>query len=272
LATYAIGDLQGCFAPLERLLDAISFDRGRDRLWFVGDLVNRGPDSLQCLRFVHGLGDAAVTVLGNHDLHLLCVAEGIHGLGKRDTLQQVLDDPDRASLLAWLRQRPLLHVEDGFVLAHAGVLPAWSVAQARELAGEVEERLRGPGYRELLLNMFGDEPDAWEDSLSGWDRMRLVVNALTRMRMCDAGGRLALRYKGEPDEHAPAGLVPWFDVPGRRARDATIIFGHWSALGLRVREDIACLDSGCIWGRSLSAIRLEDRAVFEVPCPTPAGG
>ena len=272
MATYAIGDLQGCFEPLERLLDAISFDRARDRLWFVGDLVNRGPDSVACLRFVRDLGDAAVAVLGNHDLHLLCVAEGIHGLGKRDTVQQVLDDPERGSLLSWLRQRPMLHAEDGFVLVHAGVLPSWSVARARDLAAELEERLRGSGYRELLRNMFGDEPDAWDDSLAGWDRMRVIVNALTRMRMCDGDGRLALKFKGEPDEHAPAGLMPWFDVPARPARDATIVFGHWSALGLRVREDIVCLDSGCIWGRSLSAIRLEDRAVFEVPCPTPRGG
>jgi len=271
LATYAIGDLQGCFEPLERLLEVISFDRARDRLWFVGDLVNRGPDSLACLRFVRDLGDRAVAVLGNHDLHLLCVAEGIHGMGKRDTLQPILDDPERDALLAWLRRRPLLHSEDGFVLVHAGVLPAWSVAQARELAAEIERHLHGPRYRELLLNMFGDEPHAWDESLAGWERMRIIVNALTRVRMCDRTGALALRYKGEPDEHAPAGLVPWFDVPGRASRDATIIFGHWSALGLRVRDDIACLDSGCIWGRSLSALRLEDRAVFEVPCPSPRG-
>ena len=271
MATYAIGDLQGCFEPLERLLEAISFDRTRDRLWFVGDLVNRGPDSLRCLRFVRDLGDAAIAVLGNHDLHLLCVAEGIHGLGKRDTLQQVLDDPECDALLAWLRQRPLLHAERGFVLVHAGLLPAWSVAQGKELAGELEARLHGPDYRDLLRNMFGDEPRAWDDALAGWDRMRMIVNALTRMRMCDPTGALALRYKGEPDEHAPAGLVPWFDVPTRRSRDATIIFGHWSALGLHVRDDVVCLDSGCIWGRSLSAMRLEDRAVFEVPCSTPRG-
>jgi bis(5'-nucleosyl)-tetraphosphatase (symmetrical) len=272
LATYAIGDLQGCYAPLERLLDAIAFDRARDRLWFVGDLVNRGPDSARCLHFVRDLGDAAVSVLGNHDLHLLCVAEGIHGMGKRDTLRDVLDDPDHAALLAWLRARPMMHVEDGWVLVHAGILPAWSVAQARDLAAELEASLHGSGYRELLANMFGDEPRAWRDDLRGWDRLRVVVNAMTRMRMCDAGGAMALGYKGEPGEDAPSGLVPWFDVSGRRSREATILFGHWSALGLRARRDVVGLDSGCVWGRSLTAMRLEDRAVFEVPCPRPRGG
>jgi bis(5'-nucleosyl)-tetraphosphatase (symmetrical) len=272
LATYAIGDLQGCFAPLERLLEAIAFDRARDRLWFVGDLVNRGPDSARCLRFVKDLGESALTVLGNHDLHLLCVAEGIHGMGKRDTFRDVLDDPRRDELLAWLRQRPLMHVERGFVLVHAGVLPAWSVRQARGLAAELESSLHGSGYRELLANLWGDEPREWRDDLTGWDRLRVVVNAMTRMRMCDATGAMALGYKGEPGEEAPAGLTPWFDVPGRRNRDATILFGHWSALGLDVREDVVGLDSGCIWGRSLSAIRLEDRAVFEVPCEGVRGG
>ena len=272
MATYAIGDLQGCFAPLERLLEAISFDRARDRLWFVGDLVNRGPDSLRCLRFVKDLGEAAVTVLGNHDLHLVCVVEGIHSAGKRDTLQQVLHAPDRAELVEWLRGRPLMHAEAGNVLVHAGVLPAWSVDDARALASEVESHLRGPDFRDFLENMFGDKPNAWSEELAGWDRMRIVVNAMTRMRMCDPSGALALGYKGEPDEDAPPGLVPWYDVPERRNRDATIFFGHWSALGLHVRDDIVGLDSGCVWGRSLSAIRIEDRAAFEVPCPRPRGG
>jgi bis(5'-nucleosyl)-tetraphosphatase (symmetrical) len=272
LATYAIGDLQGCFTPLEQLLDAIAFDRRRDRLWFVGDLVNRGPDSARCLRFVKDLGEAAVTVLGNHDLHLLCVAEGVHAPGRRDTLQEILSDPKRDELLAWLRNRPLMHVEGPHVLVHAGILPAWSIAQAQALASEVQEQLRGPGYRDFLEHMFGDEPRAWHADLAGWDRVRIVVNALTRIRMCDPTGAIALGYKGEPGEDAPAGLVPWFDVPGRRSRDATIFFGHWSALGLHVRDDVVGLDSGCIWGRSLTAIRLEDRAVFEVPCPRPAGG
>jgi bis(5'-nucleosyl)-tetraphosphatase (symmetrical) len=273
LATYAIGDLQGCFAPLERLVEAIAFDPSRDRLWFVGDLVNRGPDSARCLRFVKALGEAAVSVLGNHDLHLLCVAEGIHRTGKRDTLESVLADPDRAELLEWLRHRPLMHADRGHVLVHAGILPAWSVSQARALAGEVEGHLRGPRYREFLENMFGDEPVAWREDLRGWDRVRIVVNAMTRMRMCAPDGTLALGYKGEPDEDAPEGLVPWYDVPGRLAAgEATIFFGHWSALGLKVRNDIVGLDSGCVWGRSLSAIRLEDRSVFEVPCSMPPRG
>jgi bis(5'-nucleosyl)-tetraphosphatase (symmetrical) len=266
LATYAIGDLQGCFQPLERLLDAIAFDARRDRLWFVGDLVNRGPDSLACLRFVRDLGESAVSVLGNHDLHLVCVAEGIHETGKRDTLAAVLAASDRDELIGWLRQRPLMHVDDGWVLSHAGVLPAWSVQQARALAAEVESGLRGPGYGDLLRNMFGDEPNAWSERLRGWERMRLVVNAFTRMRMCRADGAMDLRFKGEPGDE-PAGLTPWFDVEGRRNRDHTILFGHWSALGVMVRDDVVGLDSGCVWGRSLSALRLEDRSLFEVPCP-----
>jgi bis(5'-nucleosyl)-tetraphosphatase (symmetrical) len=266
LATYAIGDLQGCFAPLEQLLAAIRFDAARDRLWFVGDLVNRGPDSLACLRFVRKLGDSAVTVLGNHDLHLVCVAEGIHGTGKRDTLGDILRAPDRHELVRWLRHRPLMHVEGGWVLSHAGVLPAWTVDQARALAAEVEAGLRGPGYADVLRNMFGDEPNVWSETLAGWDRVRLIVNAFTRMRMCTPEGAMDLRFKGEPGDE-PAGLTPWFDVATRRNRDHTLLFGHWSALGLLVRDDVVALDSGCVWGRSLSALRLEDRALFEVPCP-----
>jgi bis(5'-nucleosyl)-tetraphosphatase (symmetrical) len=270
LSTYAIGDLQGCFAPLERVVEKLQFDPARDRLWFVGDLVNRGPDSLRCLRFVKSLGSAAVSVLGNHDLHLACVAEGVERRRKRDTLDDVLEAPDRDELVAWLRARPLMHVEGGFALVHAGLLPQWTVARARELAAEVEARLSGPDYRELLERMYGDHPDRWSDDLTGIDRLRVIVNAMTRLRVVDADGAMVLKFKGEPGEANDA-WTPWFDAPGRASRDHTIVFGHWSALGLCLRPDVLGLDSGCVWGRSLSAVRLEDRALFQVPCPPVTG-
>jgi len=266
MATYAIGDLQGCFAPLERLLGEIAFDPARDRLWFVGDLVNRGPDSLACLRFVQGLGPAAVAVLGNHDLHLLCVAAGVERAKKRDTLEQVLDAPDREAILHWLRHRPLMHREGKFALVHAGLLPQWTVERALELAHEVEEALRAADYHTLLARLYGDAPDRWSDALEGADRLRVIVNAMTRLRMCEAGGALALGYNGAPADAGPE-LTPWFDMPGRRSVDHTLVVGHWSALGLSLRDDLLSLDSGCVWGRALSAVRLEDRALFQVPCP-----
>jgi bis(5'-nucleosyl)-tetraphosphatase (symmetrical) len=270
LSTYAIGDLQGCFEPLERIIEKLQFDPARDRLRFVGDLVNRGPDSLRCLRFVKSLGPAAITVLGNHDLHLICVAEGVERRKKRDTLDDVLEAPDRDELVAWLRERPLMHVEDGIALVHAGLLPQWTVPRARELAAEVESRLRGPDYRGLLEKMYGDEPDRWSDDLAGIERLRVIINAMTRLRVVDAQGAMVLKFKGGPDE-ASDELTPWFDAPGRASRDHTVVCGHWSALGLLMRPDILSIDSGCVWGRSLSAVRLEDRALFQVPCP-PASG
>lgn len=270
MSIYALGDLQGCFEPLERIIDELKFDPARDRLWFVGDLVNRGPDSLRCLRFVKSLGPAAVTVLGNHDLHLVCVAEGVERRRKRDTLDDVLAAPDRDELVGWLRERPLMHVEEGFALVHAGLLPQWTVARARGLAAEVESRLRGPDYRELLERMYGDEPDRWSESLTGIERLRVIINAMTRLRVVDAQGAMVLRFKGEPGEASDA-WTPWFDAPGRASRDHTVVCGHWSALGLAMRADLLSLDSGCVWGRSLSAVRLQDRSLFQVPCP-PARG
>lgn len=257
--------MQGCYEPLARLVDALRFDPTRDRLWFTGDLVNRGPASAACLRYVKGLGEAAVSVLGNHDLHLLCLAEGVERRRKRDTLEDVLQAPDRDELLAWLRGRPLMHVEEGFALVHAGLLPQWTVARARELAAEVETRLRGPGYGKLLERMYGDEPDRWNDALEGIDRVRVIINAMTRLRVCDAGGAMVLGFKGEPGE-ASESWTPWFDIPGRRSADHAIVCGHWSALGVRLRPDLLSLDSGCVWGRSLTAVRLEDRRLFEASC------
>lgn len=266
MATYAIGDLQGCYEPLLRLLDYISFDRGRDRLWFVGDLVNRGPQSLEVLRFVRGLGDAAVVVLGNHDLHLIMQSEGHGRANREDTLGPVLAAPDRMALLDWLRRRPLFHVEGEFAMVHAGLLPAWGVRKAAALGREVETALAGPDYRDFLAHMWGSQPAAWEDDLAGWDRLRVVVNAMTRMRFCHADGSMDFRTKGPP-EKAPRGSYPWFAAPRRARRDHTLVCGHWSALGFRAQPGLLALDSGCLWGGSLTAVRLDDRQVFSLPCP-----
>ena len=232
----------------------------------MGDLVNRGPDSAACLRFVKGLGPAAVTVLGNHDLHFVCLAAGVQKKKRRDTLDDLLEAPDCAELAAWLRSRPMLHAEGPYVLVHAGLLPEWTVDKASALAREVEEALRGPAYRELLAHMYGDEPSRWSEALRGIDRLRVVINAMTRMRVVDEDGTMALAFKGEPGE-AASPWTPWFDVQGRRSADHTVVCGHWSALGLHLRPDLLSLDSGCVWGRSLTAVRLEDRRVFSTPCP-----
>jgi len=265
MATYAIGDVQGCAAALQRLLDSFGFERARDRLWFVGDLVNRGPDSLATLRLVKNLGERAVTVLGNHDFHLLAVAAGHAKMHRSDTLEPVLAASDRDELLAWLRQRPMLHVEGAWAMVHAGLLPQWSIARARLLAQEVESALRGAGWREFLADLYGDKPDAWSEDLHGADRLRVIVNAMARMRFCTAQGRIELRTKGET-ANAPPGFFPWFDAPGRASSDHALVCGHWSTLGLKLRPDLLALDSGCVWGGSLSAVRLEDRKLYQVPC------
>jgi bis(5'-nucleosyl)-tetraphosphatase (symmetrical) len=266
MATYAIGDLQGCPEPLHRLLDALNYDQAADHLWFVGDLVNRGPASLELLRFVKNLGAGATVVLGNHDLHLVMQAEGYGKRNAEDTLDAVLAAPDREELLAWLRSRPLVHVEGDCAMVHAGLLPAWDVAKASALSDEVQAALMAPNYRDFLSNMWGSTPTSWSDDLAGWDRLRVVVNAMTRMRFCSPAGAMEFKAKG-PVANAPAGCLPWFDVPGRASADHVIVCGHWSALGLRIEEKLLALDTGCLWGGSLTAIRLEDRRVFQVPCP-----
>ncbi len=265
MATYAIGDLQGCLDPLTRLLDELGFSSARDRLWFVGDLVNRGPQSLEALRFVKSLGDRAVTVLGNHDLHLIAVAEGFGRRHKSDTLDEILTAPDREELLAWLRARSMLHIEDEYLMVHAGLLPAWEAARARELAAEVEAALCSRRFRHLVRHMYGNRPDRWDENLAGYDRLRVVVNAMTRLRICTADGRMDLSFKGAADD-VPSGYLPWFEVPGRCSAESTVICGHWSALGLRVEPNLLALDTGCLWGRQLTAVRLEDRRLFQVPC------
>ena len=269
MATYAIGDVQGCFASLKGLLEHIAFEPQRDRLWFVGDLVNRGPDSLATLRFVKSLGDGAVCVLGNHDLHLVAVAAGHGEMREQDTLHATLEAPDAAELIDWLRKRPLMHAENGYAMVHAGLLPSWTVPRALELAQEVEQKLRGRGYDAVLASMYGNEPDRWSDALRGDERRRVIINAMTRMRVCTVKGAMRLRYKGDGSE-LPPGLVPWFAVPGRASRATPIIFGHWSALDLVLEPNVIGLDTGCLWGRKLSALRLEDRRLFQFSCPNGA--
>lgn len=268
MAVYAIGDIQGCHRELQQLLALLKFDPARDRLWFAGDLVNRGPHSLEVLRFVRGLGDAALTVLGNHDLHLLAAVDHPARIKARDTLHAILDAPDREDLLDWLRRQPLLHhdAQLGFTLVHAGLPPQWDLAQAQACAHEVETVLRGGEHAEFFTHMYGDAPDAWSPDLRGWDRLRFITNCLTRLRYCSSEGRLALAYKGAPGSQPP-GLLPWFEVPRRRSRGLNILFGHWSTLGTRSDPGIYPLDSGCLWGGQLTALRLDGEPHWvRVPC------
>jgi bis(5'-nucleosyl)-tetraphosphatase (symmetrical) len=260
MATYAIGDVQGCFDELEALVARIQFTK-RDRLWFVGDLVNRGPKSLQTLRFVRDLGERAVVVLGNHDLHLVTQHEGFAKARKDDTFTDVLEAADRGALVDWLRKRPMMHAEGDYAVVHAGLLPQWSVAKALELAREVEAALRGTDYRAFLANLYGSKPDEWRDDLKGWERLRVIVNAMTRMRFCTPQGKMDFQAKGTK---APKGYRAWFEL--RPTEKVRLVFGHWSALGLKVTERVAGLDSGCVWGGKLTALRLEDRALYAVPC------
>ncbi len=269
MATYAIGDVQGCFDALQALLEKIRFDRARDTLWFTGDLVNRGPQSLETLRFVKHLGERTVCVLGNHDLHLLAVAAGQAKHKKQDTLDEILAAPDREELLAWLRRRPLLHHDTvlGWTLVHAGLLPQWDLVEARRLAAEAEGVLRGDAAATFFAHMYGGLPDHWHENLAGYERLRVIVNAFTRLRYCDREGNMDLRFKGAPGSQPPD-LVPWFQAPGRRSRGLDIVFGHWSTLGAHQGDGVLALDGGCLWGRELCAARLEPRAaqIFSVPC------
>lgn len=269
MSVYAIGDVQGCYEPLVRLLDRLRFDPAADTLWFAGDLVNRGPQSLAVLRLVRGLGERAVTVLGNHDLNLLALAAGVDRSRKRDTLDAVLDAPERDELLDWLRRRPLLHHDAGlgFTLVHAGLAPAWDLARASACAGELEAVLRSDAYADYLPQMYGDRPERWSDALTGVERLRCITNHFTRMRFCRADGTLDLDASGPPGSQ-PAGFMPWFEVPGRRNAGLDIVFGHWAALGYYRAPGVHALDSGCVWGGRLTALRLDDggETVISVPC------
>jgi len=257
---FAIGDIQGCGRAFFKLLEAIEFDRDSDELWLVGDLVNRGPDSLDVLREVISLGNSATVVLGNHDLHLLATAAGARPLRQDDTFQPILSAPDAANLIDWLRERPLLHLDESQrrALVHAGIPPAWSVTEALSYAGEITASLNGPGWVSTLSKMYGDEPRTWSDHSEGSERARFIINALTRMRYCDAEGNLDFSYTGPPGTQ-PSHLHPWFNIPGKRAVHTHIVFGHWAALGLVRRDDVTALDSGCVWGGALTALPLDPK-------------
>lgn len=264
MAIYAIGDIQGCYAQFSRMLERVAFDPAQDRLWLVGDLVNRGPQSLRVLRTVKALGGAVTAVLGNHDLYLLMVAAGYRRRESDDTLFQVLEAPDRDELLDWLRHLPLLHVEGDHAIVHAGLLPRWTISYALELAAEVSAVLSGPLAGPFLRSLAGNEPACWRDGLRGDDRLRAIVNAMTRMRFCTPDGCMPLRAKGGPHQ-APPGTTPWFRAPDRYSRTHTIVCGHWSALGFYREPGLIALDSGCVWGGKLTAVRIDDGEVFQVP-------
>jgi bis(5'-nucleosyl)-tetraphosphatase (symmetrical) len=262
---YAVGDVQGCDEELRALLRRLKFSADRDQLWLVGDIVNRGPGSLATLRFIRSLGDNAVVVLGNHDLHLLALAFGAQRRRKSDTLDEVLAAADRDALIEWLMTRPLAHAQGNDLMVHAGLVPQWSVALTLQLAAEVAAALRHTP-RQLFADMYGDEPDHWDAALSGADRLRFAINVLTRLRLCTADGRIDVALKGRPPPE-PSPLRPWFEHSGRLSRSARIVFGHWSALGLVQRDGVVGLDTGCVWGGALSALDLDAQSpVVSVPC------
>jgi bis(5'-nucleosyl)-tetraphosphatase (symmetrical) len=268
VSLYAVGDIQGCLDEFEQLLALVDFDPERDRLWLVGDLVNRGPDSLGVLRRVMALGDAAVTVLGNHDLHLLTVAAGHRHAHRDDTLQAILDAPDCDRLLDWLRTRPLVVREDGRLMVHAGLLPSWTPATAQMLSREVEQMLASDAHDAFMRDLYGDVPARWDDALRGHDRLRAIVNACTRLRYCSADDTMEFAEKRGP-AHTPPGFAPWFAVPERRSAGTLVVCGHWSTLSLCIVPGMAMLDSGCLWGGSLTALRLDDGMLFQVPSRQP---
>lgn len=266
MAIYAIGDIQGCFTAFQNLLAQIKFDATEDTLWFTGDLVNRGPQSLQVLRFVKDLGDKHKTVLGNHDLHLLAVATGAQAVNSYDTLDAILTAPDKDELIAWLRHRPMLIAEHGYVMTHAGLAPQWDLAKAKMLAKEVETELQKREFASFLKKMYGNQPDQWNDALVGMERWRCITNYFTRMRFCYKDGRLNLSYKGTIASK-PEDVIPWFNVPNRANANLKIIFGHWAALGGKVDvSNLYPLDTGCVWGNCLTAMRLDNEKHFSVNC------
>lgn len=259
---YVVGDIQGCHREFAELIGVIGFDPAQDQLWIAGDLVNRGPASLEVLRHVRSLGNSAVCVLGNHDFFCLAVAAGAVEAGPDDTLGPILAAPDRKELLDWLRRQPLMHVDGNFAMVHAGLLPQWSIAQARALAAEVEEKLQGKDWREFLRGLWGGKPVVWSNKLKGADRLRIIVNTLCRSRFLNRDGSLALKPKGPPEDVTD--FIPWFAWPDAAWRTHTVLQGHWSALGFRDMGDVIALDTGCVWGGALTAIRLEDRRVWQV--------
>lgn len=267
MSRYAVGDLQGCLQPLQCLLEQVNFDPKRDQLWLVGDLINRGPESLACLRFIKSLGDCCRIVLGNHDLHFLAVAHGTKHAGKHDTFEELLTATDRDELVHWLQRQPLMYSDpsDDFHMVHAGIPPIWSLAQAQGYAQEVAQVLRGPNAVEFFQHMYGNQPDSWQESLSGWQRLRMITNYFTRMRFCTAAGQLDFAHKSTTIDQA--GFAPWFSFEQHRSRQHNIIFGHWASLEGRASADnVFALDTGCVWGRSLTLMSLEDKTIHSCSC------
>ncbi|MBL8270008.1 symmetrical bis(5'-nucleosyl)-tetraphosphatase [Steroidobacter sp.] len=275
MAVYAIGDVQGCDQEFGQLLTRLNFSPTRDQLWLVGDLVNRGPRSLEVLRRVKALGDAAICVLGNHDLHLLALALSPHEpIKSKDTLQPILQAPDRDELIHWLRHRSMLHHDAtlGYTMVHAGLPPQWDLATAQACAGELEATLRDERRcRDLFAHMYGDKPDRWSNDLRGNERLRFITNCFTRLRFCTEDGRLNLKFKGEVKD-APSHLMPWFAVPGRRSSDTRIVCGHWSALGYHDADGVLAIDTGCVWGEKLCAVRLDGNAPAPIFVPCSSSG
>jgi bis(5'-nucleosyl)-tetraphosphatase (symmetrical) len=263
MAIYAIGDVQGCFDGLMRLLDKIEFDKNTDQLWFVGDLVNRGAKSLESLRFIKNLGSSAVTVLGNHDIHLLVSANFPERIKRKDTMHAIFAAPDCDELVDWLRHKPLFHYENGFGLLHAGLPPQWDLAQAQAMAKLAEQALQADDYQTLLTQLYGNSPDLWSNELTDVELLRFIINCFTRMRFCDKNGRLDFENSGELGSQ-PSNLKPWFELPQRKTADVKIVFGHWSALGFYQSHNCYAIDTGCVWGRELTALRLDDLKRFSV--------
>jgi len=266
MTTYAIGDVQGCHQRLLELVKKTDSASGLPSLIFLGDLVNRGPQSLASLRHIRALGHRARVTLGNHDLHLLAAAHGIRKQHTSDTLAEILNSTEREDLLDWLRRQPLALFENGYLLVHAGVVPQWTAEQTLDLAHEVETVLRGPHWVDFLREMYGNTPAKWDDTLTGTDRLRCIVNALTRIRFCTPDGNMEFATKEGAGTELP-GYLPWFDVPGRKTENVTVVFGHWSTLGLVMRPNLIGLDTGCVWGGKLSAVNLDDRGLLQVDCP-----
>jgi bis(5'-nucleosyl)-tetraphosphatase (symmetrical) len=267
VSTYAIGDIQGCFDQLIQLLNKVQFDEKHDYLWFAGDLVNRGPKSLETLRFIKKLGDRAIVVLGNHDLHLLAVSIDNKKHYNKGSLDDVLNAPDSAELLHWLRHRPLFHYDEmsGYAMVHAGLPPDWTIKQAGEYAKEVEQCLQSDRYIDYLKVLYGNKPSIWDETLCGFDRLRFITNCLTRLRYCDQYGHLKHKEKRAP-ELASDDLIPWYQMPGRLSADTTIIFGHWSTLGYRQTDNVISIDTGCLWGEQLTLLSLEDGQITQLDC------
>ena len=271
MATYAIGDLQGCYDSLIQLLEKLNFDKTKDTLWFAGDLINRGPDSLSTLRFVKSLGDSAISVLGNHDLHLLAIAHNVKSTRSRD-LHRILDADDCDDLLKWLSTRPLLHYDKklNYTITHAGIYPSWTLQQAKNYAAELEDVLKN-NLDAFLNNMYGDKPNKWDESLNGFERLRFICNSFTRMRFCNQNGTLDFSSNGAPGT-IPAETVPWFDVSNRKTKDEKLLFGHWSTLGKINKDHVYPLDTGCVWGGELTALRIDTNLAeyISIGCPSEA--